>query len=140
MSEGQKAADGGQSVSDYYSAAQLRADRWSALREATESLLVKGAEGRAGERLVAEAQRLFEALAPIEAYWAFPGPSAFDHLRRLLEHRNIEDLEFSVRRVARALTSGAYRRRTVPLGRDDAEAEEVDDDIALDARNLGKPY
>ena len=140
MSEGQKATDGGQSVSDYYSAAQLRADRWSALREATESLLVKGAEGRAGERLIAEAQRLFEALAPIEAYWAFPGPSAFDHLRRLLEHRNIEDLEFSVRRVARALTSGAYRRRTVPLGRDDAEAEEVDDDIALEARNLGKPY
>ncbi len=139
MSEANKAAPE-HSVSDYYSAAQLRADRWSALREATELLVAKGADGRAGERLVAEAYRLFDALSPIEAYWAFPGPAAFDHLRRLLDHRNLEDLEFSVRRVARALTSGAYRRRTVPLGRDDAESEEIDDDLSLEARALGKPY
>jgi arginine decarboxylase len=33
--------------------------------------------------------------------------SAFDHMRRQLEHGNFDDLTFSVHRVTRALTAGA---------------------------------
>ena len=89
------------SISDYYSATQLRADRWSALRETAESLRLHGAEGRKGKALLATAEALFDALAPIEVYWAFPGAQGFDHLRRLLDQRNIDDLSISVRRVGR---------------------------------------
>ncbi len=129
-------------VSDYYSATQLRADRWSALRETVESMLIHGVEGRQGGRLLQTAEALIDALAPIEVYWAFPGTHAFEHLRRLLEHRNIEDLSISVRRVARALTSGAYRRRTIPVSGEDIDNEEYDDESALppEARALGRPY
>jgi len=130
------------SVGDYYSATQLRADRWSALREMAESMLVHGVEGRQGSKLLKGAEALFEALAPIELYWAFPGNHTFEHLRRLLEQRNIEDLAISVRRVARALTSGAYRRRRIPIGGDEIDNEDYEDESALppEERELGRPY
>ena len=107
------------SISDYYSAVQLRFDRWSALREVTDTLADAGARGRGVARHVRKAEGLLEALYPIEVYWAFPGLAAFDQLRRHLEHRNSDDLAFSVRRVVRALTSGAYRRRHITLARDE---------------------
>ncbi len=130
------------SIGDYYSATQLRADRWSALRETAESLHVHGIEGRQGKKLLATAETLFEALAPIELYWAFPGARSFEHLRRLLEHRNIEDLSSEVRRVSRALTSGAYRRRAIPIGADDLDGDDFEDESTLppEARALGRPY
>ncbi|MBS0124052.1 aminotransferase class I/II-fold pyridoxal phosphate-dependent enzyme [Thetidibacter halocola] len=130
------------SIRDYYSATQLRADRWSALREAAEGLHRHGGDGRQGKKLRATAEALFEALEPIERYWAFPGAHAFDHLRRMLHNGNIEDLSSSVRRVARALTSGAYRRRTIPLGADDGDGDEFEEEAALspEARALGRPY
>ena len=130
------------SVSDYYSATQLRADRWSALRETAESMLVHGVEGRQGSKLLQTTQALLDALAPIEVYWAFPGQHAFELLRRMLDQRNIEDLAISVRRVARALTSGAYRRRSIPLGSDEIDNDDYEDESALppEDRALGRPY
>ncbi|QFT46607.1 Lysine decarboxylase, inducible [Roseivivax sp. THAF40] len=130
------------SFSDYYSATQLRADRWSALRECAESLQVHGIEGRQGKRLMESARALLDALAPIEKYWAFPGSHSFEHLRRMLESRNIDDLVISVRRVARALTSGAYRRRSIPLSSEEIDNEDFEDESALapEDRALGRPY
>ena len=130
------------SIGDYYSATQLRADRWSALREAVEALSRHGVEGRQGQKILATVEELFEALAPIELYWAFPGASAFDHLRRLFDNRNFEDLMTVIRRVARALTSGAYRRRSIPLVADEMDAEDYEDESAIspEARALGRPY
>jgi arginine decarboxylase len=131
-----------QSIGDYYSAAQLRSDRWSALREAADRLGHLGPDDPEVAKCTRRAEELFEALAPIEMYWAFPGLAAFDHLRRQLDHRNWEDLAFSVRRVVRALTSGAYRRRTIPLARDDSDAEDIEDEATLpvEARALARPY
>ena len=104
-------------ISDYYSASQLRADRWSALRETAESLDRQG-----GDENRDQARRLLQALAPIEMYFAFPGGSAFDYLRRLLDHGNFGDFSTAVRRVSRALTSGAFRRRSIPLIGDEADS------------------
>lgn len=130
-----------QSMSEYYSAVQLRFDRWGALRDACNSLARKPSGASAG----ATAQtvgNVFEALAPIEAYWAFPGNAAFTHLRRQYEHRNYDDLAFAVRRILRALTSGAYRRRTIPLEREESDSDELEDEALLspEARALTKPY
>ncbi len=130
------------SISDYYSAIQLRADRWSALRETAEALARHGSDGRGAAKTIRRAEDLFAALQPIELYWAFPGIYAFDHLRRHLEHRNFDDLDHSVRRVTRALTSGAYRRRTIPLARDESEVDDIEDEstLPLEARALARPY
>ena len=130
------------SISDYYSATQLRADRWSALREVAEGLHLHGHEARQGKKLMASAEALFDALAPIESYWAFPGHSAFEHLRKMLDARNIDELSTAVRRVARALTTGAYRRRSIPLSSEELEGEDLEDEQSLspEARALGRPY
>jgi len=47
-----------------------------------------------------------------------------------------------VNRVTRALTTGAYRRRTIPLERDSLDQDEHDDEAMLppEARALAKPY
>jgi len=129
------------SVSDYYSATQLRADRWSALREATTSIC-REANARKIAKLKTHVAELFEALNVIEPYWAFPGMAAFDHMRRQFEHGNFEDLSFTVHRVTRALTTGAYRRRTIPLERDGFDDEEHNDEAMLspEARALARPY
>ncbi|KIC25844.1 aminotransferase class I/II-fold pyridoxal phosphate-dependent enzyme [Leisingera sp. ANG-M6] len=130
------------SIRDYYSATQLRADRWSSLRESAEGLARQRQEGRQSEKLMAAAEHLFDVLAPIERYWAFPGIHAFEHLRKLLQHGNVEDLAVSVRRIARALTSGAYRRRSIPLSSDEIDNEDYEDEASLapEARALGRPY
>lgn len=129
------------SVSDYYSAIQLRADRWSALRDVTSALTEESSEKRLST-LQKKADDLFQSLALIEPYWAFPGMAAFEHMRRQFAHGNFEDLAFSVGRVTRALSTGAYRRRNIPLERDSLDNEEHDDEAQLspEARALSKPY
>jgi len=129
------------SMSDYYSAIQLRSDRWSALRGAT-AALERGAGGKDADKLRRDVDRLLESLAVIEPYWAFPGMDAFDHMRRQLEHGNLDDLAFATQRVTRALTTGAYRRRAIPLERDAADKDEHDDEALLspEARAMSKPY
>ncbi len=130
-----------QSMTDYYSAIQLRSDRWSALREATDALAPDSGDSSASP-LIERVEHLLESLAPIETYWAFPGIAAFDHMRRQFEHHNYADLAIVVRRVLRALTSGAYRRRTIPLQSDALDSDELEDEALLspEARALTKPY
>ncbi|MGC3940202.1 aminotransferase class I/II-fold pyridoxal phosphate-dependent enzyme [Roseobacter sp. EG26] len=128
-------------MNDYSSAIQLRSDRWSALREAT-SALTRDPKPKQLAALRKRTEELFKSLAVIEPYWAFPGMSAFDHMRRQFEHSSLDDLAFAVGRVTRALTTGAYRRRHIPLERDSVDQEEHDDEAMLppEARALAKPY
>ncbi len=130
-----------QSMNDYYSAIQLRSDRWSALREATDTLSSEPS-GTDVDALKQRVEHLLESLAPIETYWAFPGIAAFDHLRRQFEHHNYTDLAIVAQRIVRALTSGAYRRRTIPLDSETIDNEELEDEALLspEARALTKPY
>jgi arginine decarboxylase len=130
-----------QSVNDYYSAIQLRSDRWSALRDATAALATGGSAAKVA-RLRKRCDELFNALALIEPYWAFPGMAAFDHMRRQIEHDHLADLAFAVHRTTRALTTGAYRRRHIPLERDSIDKDEQDDEAMLspEARAMSKPY
>lgn len=130
-----------QTMSDYYSAVQLRTDHWSTLRQSLDDL-VRNPEGRHAAATRAEVVEMFEALELIERYWAFPGLQAFDHMRRMFENGNFADVSFTVRRAARALTSGAYRRRHIPLDRDLDDKDENEDEASLspDARALAKPY
>lgn len=130
-----------QSVNDYYSAVQLRSDRWNGLREILDRL-GRGLDAAKLSAAREKANDLFEGLAIIERYWAFPGMAVFDHLRRTFEHGNYEDAAFTARRITRALTTGAYRRRHVPLDRDAVDNDEHEDEAILspEARALAKPY
>ena len=127
---------------DHYSATQLRADQWSTLRDLAEELARHGTEGRKGAALLTAAEALFDALAPIEAFWAFPGAAAFAYLRRLLDQRRVAEFAHVVQRTTRALLTGAYRRRSFQLTGEDSEEDAFEDETTLshDARTLGRPY
>jgi len=129
------------SMRDYSSAIQLRSDRWSALREATSALTRNPSAGETAQ-LRSRISTLFESLDTMEAYWAFPGKQAFALLRRHFEHGKLDDVSFAVNRITRALTTGAYRRRHIPLERDSVDQEEQDDDAhhSPEMRALSKPY
>ncbi len=130
-----------QNMNDYYSAIQLRSDRWSALREAVHNIAATP-PSKKHDKLHSKIHDLFDSLSLIETYWAFPGVQSFDHIRRQFEHGNYTDAAFSIQRVARALTTGAYRRRHIPLERDSTDAEELEDEAmqTVEARALAKPY
>ena len=129
------------SISDYFSAVELRLDRWSALRELLQSLSDTHGEGRAAARDFKAAEVIFSALRPVERYWAFPGISVFDALRRQFDNRNFDDLAHSTRRICRALSTGAYRRRAISLATDDGDGDDLDDaSTPIDARALTRPY
>ncbi|WP_299876958.1 aminotransferase class I/II-fold pyridoxal phosphate-dependent enzyme [uncultured Sulfitobacter sp.] len=128
------------SMNEYSSAIQLRSDRWSALREAT-AALNRDPVAREQKALIKKIDALLQSLSIIEPYWAFPGMAAFDHMRRQMDHGSFEDLAFAVGRVTRALTTGAYRRRHIPLERDSIDHEEDDEAmLSPEARALSKPY
>ncbi len=128
------------SMNEYSSAIQLRSDRWSALREAT-AALNRDPVAREQKVLIKKIDALLQSLSIIEPYWAFPGMAAFDHMRRQMDHGSFEDLAFAVGRVTRALTTGAYRRRHIPLERDSIDHEEDDEAmLSPEARALSKPY
>ena len=128
-------------ITDQYSAVQMRADSWSSLQQAT-AALARDPKGKSAERSIKSIKQLFTSLEVVEEYWAFPGLYAFDVMRRQFDHKNYEDLAFTVRRTTRALSSGAYRRRSIPLEREELEAEENEDEALLspEARALSKPY
>ena len=130
-----------QTMSDYYSAVQLRSDHWSTLRQSLDQL-ANDPEGRKAKTCRAKVEEMFNALHLIERYWAFPGIHTFDHMRRQFDNGNYRDVAFTVRRAARALTTGAYRRRHIPLERDMDDKDENEDEAILspDARALAKPY
>ena len=129
------------SMNDYSSAIQLRSDRWSALREAS-SALTRDITPEKTKVLREQCTALFASLSLIEPYWAFPGMPAFEHLQRMLNHNSFDDMSFAVNRITRALTTGAYRRRSIPLERDSIDHDEHDDEAMLspEARALTKPY
>ncbi|MEM6680278.1 MAG: ornithine decarboxylase, partial [Pseudomonadota bacterium] len=128
-------------IGDYYSAVQLRSDRWSHIKQ----LAAERAAGVPAKRAAALDKKLiaqFEVLEPIESYWAFPGLAAFNFMRRQLQLGHYDDLAVSVRRVVRALSTGAYRRRRITLAADDHDLEDVEDEQTqpLEARALARPY
>ena len=61
------------SIEDHYSAVELRGEQWSALREAMERL-ERGVTGRAGDKVAARIQTLFEDLGADRGLLGLPRP------------------------------------------------------------------
>jgi arginine decarboxylase len=126
-------------IGDYYSAAQLRADRWSALKDTAQRLAQAAATGRGHQRHKDKAASLLEALECIETYWAFPGRSTFDQLMRLLARDAFVEFNRSTQRIVRSLVSGSYRRHSVSVP-DDSQFDVEDDSDHPEHRQPGQPY
>ncbi|MDX1482723.1 MAG: aminotransferase class I/II-fold pyridoxal phosphate-dependent enzyme, partial [Woeseiaceae bacterium] len=125
----------------YYSATQLRGDSWSAFKDVAKRLRRRHSEGKDIGQLKQKADELLESLQPIEAYWAFPSNGGFEYLRHQLAYGNYAEVDSIATRIVRALASGAYRRRTIPIGRETQEREEFEDvEETPEQRAHAKPY
>jgi len=67
----------------YNSLWQLRNDAWSSLEESTAQLALAFSQQRPVEQLTETVTESLNLLGPIERFWAFPGPRAFQKVRRL---------------------------------------------------------
>ncbi len=128
------------SLTEYYSAQQLRTDRWTALRSTAERLR-RASQARVREKLHQRALELIEALQPIELYWAFPGRRAFDRLHHLLSDQRYAELAKVVSGVVRLMLSDGFRRRAQRQESDGHEQEEESGGDEPETAPAGqKPY
>ena len=116
-----------QSLTEYYSAQQLRIDRWTTLRSTTEQLR-RATEPRRRQALHDKAAGLFNVLRPIELYWAYPGHRMFDRLSQLLVEERHADLAKMVASMVRQLLSDGYRRRAQGAENEQREEDDGDDE------------
>ena len=100
------------SLSHYYNASQYRIDTWNRLKSMTRQLAKVGAKDVECRKSIRE---MIAYLAPIETYWAFPGPNMIHQLTRDEEFEDFDALSGRVTRIATALMSGEYRRKHINL-------------------------
>ena len=119
----------GPSLSAHYLASRHRYDHWNVLKTATTKLV----DGRgSAAKLKQEIEEHLELLAPIEAYWAFPGLEAFGRLFHWLGTGDISQLAQSVSRIVRALSSQSYRRHVIPLSELEQRQEDEEKRMSTD--------
>lgn len=119
------------SLNDYYSASQLRSDRWASLKNVAYQLGLNNCndthESRKAE-LRQQAEQLLSLLHGVEDYWAFPGRRGLDQLGRLLTKNSYEEFARIVGQYARTLSTGAYRKMAADVNVDTIH----DNDVAVD--------
>ncbi|MEZ5467867.1 MAG: aminotransferase class I/II-fold pyridoxal phosphate-dependent enzyme [Lysobacterales bacterium] len=135
------APPGNGSLSDYYSASQLRNDRWTALKSLA-GQLAGGSRNGHRSQLLDKIQHLLSSLGPIEAYWAFPGRRGLEQLRKLLSREDFIDFGRAVTRMVRSLQAGTYRRRLSDFHADhERELDDEQDRIEThELKSQSRPY
>ncbi len=128
-------------LTDYYSASQVRSDRWTTLKGIAAQLAAATVE-RKRVQLIEKARALLNALQPIETYWAYPGLAGLEHLRRQLGQADYADFSRTVTRIVRALLSGSYRRHFAYIGHEDDAEFEAEPELVETAsdQSRARPY
>lgn len=134
-----KTTSGKSSLSDYYSASQLRNDRWTALKSVATQLSSATRE-RSKLLQIEKARALLTALEPIEAYWAFPGRRGLEQLRKLLGREDFSGFAHLVSRIVKALISGSYRRHFIDVSHEDEHDPEKEVIDPIEERAHARPY
>ncbi len=91
------------SVVGHGTAWQVRVDRWSAIADLARRLADPNAPTPAREARERELGELFELVAPLEHYWAVPGPKRVAELRTLYAAGDYEALVAAVEPMARRM-------------------------------------
>jgi arginine decarboxylase len=87
----------------YNSVWQLRVDTWSSIADVTKRLADATLPQDQRAAIEGDLGQLLNLVAPIETYWAYPGPQRFGQLRKLLAAREYERTSFTVDAIIRRL-------------------------------------
>ncbi len=95
---------------DFFSAAEARFDRWRQLSAVVRAWQSTPARENAADALFAEAMVLFTEVAPLESFFAYPGPRLMAVTEQALAERNAGVAVRLIQHISAALLSGAYRQ------------------------------
>ena len=128
------------SVRAYNSWWQFRSDAWSRLEEASRQLADASLRGQPAGGLAETVSGLLDVLAPIEHYWAFPGPEACRKAWDLFAAASYEAFARTVARINRALVTESFRtgQDRSPLDGDDEQVSPLE--AAAEQAAPGRPY
>jgi len=127
---------------DFFSAAEARIDRWRQLSAVVRAWHATPAHDSSSDRLFAEAVVLFSEVAPLEAFFAYPGPRLMSATEQALAERNAGVTVRVIQHISSALLSGVYRYDASawdPLQEETARATDLLPPD-LQAGNGHKPY
>lgn len=94
----------------HYKIPRLRTDNWNRLREHARRLRRLAPDTRDHRSISESCLEIFEALEPVEEYFAFPGKLALAGLRRMFDQGRYETFAQQTIRLGRLLTSHSYRK------------------------------
>ena len=94
---------------DFFSAAEARTDRWRQLSAVVRAWQASSTQSPENDTLFAEAVILFGEVAPLESFFAYPGPRLMAATEQALAERNPGVAVRLVQHISSALLSGAYR-------------------------------
>ena len=96
-------------LTEFFSAAEARTDRWRQMHATALAWAAAAVQGASDDRVAADAGRLLAEMAPLEAYWAYPGPRLMALVAEALEARNAKLFARLVQRVSSSLLMDSYR-------------------------------
>jgi arginine decarboxylase len=129
-------------LTDFFSAAEARADQWRQLSALARAWQSAAARGRSEDSKFIEVLNLFGEVAPLEAFYAYPGPRLMHAIEQALADRNPGVAVRLVQQVSTALLTGTYRHDAAawdPLTEEPATPTELLPPD-LQAGNGHKPY
>jgi arginine decarboxylase len=96
-------------LTNFFSAAEARTDRWRQLNAAGRAWEAAVAQGKPDKKLHAEAAQLFAEISPLESFWAYPGSRLMATVGEAIEQRNVGMLTRLVQKISNMLLTGAFR-------------------------------
>ena len=95
---------------EFFSAAEARFDRWRQLSAVVRAWQATPSRENTADALFSEAMVLFTEVAPLEAFFAYPGPRLMAVTEQALAERNAGVAVRLIQHISAALLSGAYRQ------------------------------
>ncbi len=105
-----------------------RSDTWNQLKTDVASLAKESEGSEKLERLNTSVVNALVQLERFEEYTAFPSKSDFQYLWRLYHSEQFQQLDVSVSRVVRAISSGIYRSKSIVLDQPLMKMHKAEDD------------
>ena len=97
---------GRRETDQFFSAADMRHDRWRELNVAAHAWAAGGPDSGAAQKRV---QALLSEIAPVEEFWAYPGPEFMRTLKDAINGGNAAVAAHLAQKIGRALLSRSYR-------------------------------
>lgn len=119
---------------------QVRLDLWSRLEEVSGRLATLSGRGAKVDEIVESATAMLRSLAPLERFWAYPGPDGYRRVDGLFTSGRYEPFARAVSRINRGLVTESYRGGAAWSAADGIHEEGGGDTLTVEPAASDRPY